>query len=613
MTGAGHRRARRLQRRRRDRHRHSWSTDSEGNRLLASLHERRRRRPRSIDLTPGSRRSGALYDGMTADGSKVFFTTADQLGQRHGHQRRHLSRRRHRKPAATLTRVSTGIEGTGNTDVCEPSANTVHDTLEHDGLRRKLRRPGDRRRRRAWPPATARSTSSRRSRWTAPLERRSERPQPLRRPTGLGTPLRPQRWSRTRTRRYRPPRIRSCARSGPSKPPRAWRSITRAATSTSSTSVRTSAPEPSFKFDSSGHPVLNFGNNGKLAVAGVIGAFNFPPQIAVDNDPSQLPTTGISTLPDFLEESSRGSTPRVPTSRTSARGSPVGVAVNPANGNVYIANGFFGSGVSIYSADGAPITSFRRSLDSPDRHRRRLERQRLRRQRRRLLQCQRNHRGLRLLGHRPRTAHRRTRPVRWRSIPRTITSTSTRRTGIEFDAAGQPGRRSDRLGDPLGIDRLRRGLGQRRCDQPRANSVESFGPAVIPLDPDTDNPVVVDSRSPRREPATPATSRSVPLGRPRRLHLDPAADRLRQRRPPRGLPLRRQASAPRLRVLQPDREEADRRGDASLERPRSHRRRPGLLQLDRRPGRSRSEQQSDAYEWEPQGSGDCQEEADASS
>ena len=33
---------------------------------------------KTVDLTPGAT-SGVLYDGMTADGSKVFFTTVDQL------------------------------------------------------------------------------------------------------------------------------------------------------------------------------------------------------------------------------------------------------------------------------------------------------------------------------------------------------------------------------------------------------------------------------------------------------------------------------------------------------------------------------------------------------
>ena len=39
--------------------------------------------PKTVDLTPGAT-SGALYDGMTEDGSRVYFTTADQH-----HRRRH--------------------------------------------------------------------------------------------------------------------------------------------------------------------------------------------------------------------------------------------------------------------------------------------------------------------------------------------------------------------------------------------------------------------------------------------------------------------------------------------------------------------------------------------
>ena len=48
----------------------------------------------TIDLTPGTT-YGVLFDGMTADGSKVFFTTTDALTTaptRHRPQRRHLSR-----------------------------------------------------------------------------------------------------------------------------------------------------------------------------------------------------------------------------------------------------------------------------------------------------------------------------------------------------------------------------------------------------------------------------------------------------------------------------------------------------------------------------------------
>ena len=57
---------------------------------------------KTIDLTPGTTH-GVLFDGMTEDGSRVFFTTVDHA--HHGHQpghrslRRHLSRPKSLKPA----------------------------------------------------------------------------------------------------------------------------------------------------------------------------------------------------------------------------------------------------------------------------------------------------------------------------------------------------------------------------------------------------------------------------------------------------------------------------------------------------------------------------------
>ena len=47
---------------------------------------------KTIDLTPGTTH-GVLYDGMTADGSKVFFTTVDPLSTAdHDRKRRPLSK-----------------------------------------------------------------------------------------------------------------------------------------------------------------------------------------------------------------------------------------------------------------------------------------------------------------------------------------------------------------------------------------------------------------------------------------------------------------------------------------------------------------------------------------
>lgn len=78
----------------------------------------------TIDLTPGT--AGVLYNGMTADGTKVFFSTADQLTADDEDSSVDLYRADVDGSTAVLSRVSTGVGGSGNTDGCDPSANTVH-------------------------------------------------------------------------------------------------------------------------------------------------------------------------------------------------------------------------------------------------------------------------------------------------------------------------------------------------------------------------------------------------------------------------------------------------------------------------------------------------------
>ena len=75
----------------------------------------------TIDLTPGATH-GVLFDGMTEDGSKVFFTTTDTLlPTRHRRERRHLLRpKSSEEEAQPLTLISTGAEGAGNTASCDP-------------------------------------------------------------------------------------------------------------------------------------------------------------------------------------------------------------------------------------------------------------------------------------------------------------------------------------------------------------------------------------------------------------------------------------------------------------------------------------------------------------
>jgi hypothetical protein len=82
----------------------------------------------TVDLTPGTT-SGALYDGMTADGSKVFFTTTDPLlpALDTDNSADIYAANVDAGGNVSLELISTGTEGAGNSDSCEPAANTAHE------------------------------------------------------------------------------------------------------------------------------------------------------------------------------------------------------------------------------------------------------------------------------------------------------------------------------------------------------------------------------------------------------------------------------------------------------------------------------------------------------
>ncbi len=143
--------------------------------------------------SPPGTTHGVLFDGMTEDGSKVFFTTRDALStatnQDTDESADIYQAEVNGAGTLTLTRISTGTEGTGNTDKCEPAANTKHEHWNTTGAEEGLRRRSGRRRRRGClgerhdllpQPREARRL----------LQRGPERPQPLRRPAGLCTAFR---------------------------------------------------------------------------------------------------------------------------------------------------------------------------------------------------------------------------------------------------------------------------------------------------------------------------------------------------------------------------------------------------------------------------------------
>ena len=110
------------------------------------------------------------------------------------------------------------------------------------------------------------------------------------------------------------------------------------------------------KFDSSGHPILSFGSSGKITVSGMIGFYNVPTEIAVDNDPSS-PSYGDLYVPSFSGAVVKKYGPAGDHLADLSVGTPTGVAINQTNGHVY-ATSAFGNQVVVFDASGTPLTNF---------------------------------------------------------------------------------------------------------------------------------------------------------------------------------------------------------------------------------------------------------------
>ena len=83
---------------------------------------------KSIELTPGAGK-GVLFDGMTADGSKVFFSSEEHLtgeDTEHSGADIYVWSEQGEEEGNPLALVSTGADGAGNAKSCDPSANTKH-------------------------------------------------------------------------------------------------------------------------------------------------------------------------------------------------------------------------------------------------------------------------------------------------------------------------------------------------------------------------------------------------------------------------------------------------------------------------------------------------------
>lgn len=310
----------------------------------------------TVDLTPGTT-SGALYDGMSADGSKVYFTTKDQLAD-DSDESADIYRADVSGQSVTLTRISTGTEGTGDSNSCEPAFdsqneywNSVGDEASCDAV--------------AVGGGGGVAGKDGSIYFLSPelLDGSSN-----------GVKDAPNLYL---ARPGSEPKYVSTLQSGLDGPPRStthhlrhtfgpFGTATGIAVEHSSgdTYVLDLAAGPSGtgavrKLDPSGNPVKSFGNEGVLdgsnTPAGSFEEFSpvsLPTQLAVDQ------SSGDLYVPDLF----RGVVDKFDSSgnylgQLSAENFPSGVTVDPANGNVYVTE-LLANQVAVYDASGTPVSTF---------------------------------------------------------------------------------------------------------------------------------------------------------------------------------------------------------------------------------------------------------------
>jgi hypothetical protein len=329
------------------------TTDSAGNRYW-HLYMNVGDSSHSIDLTPGTT-TGVLYDGMTSDGSKVFFSTADQLTGDDSDSSVDIYRADISSSSAQLTRISTGSLGTGNSDSCDPAANSVNahwNSLE--GVNCDAVAVGG-----TGGVASGDGTIY----FLSPeaLDVSNPQNQPVENAPNLYV-ARPG---------SAPHFIRTLESSANAPLPAAAHPLVRSFGSFGNgagvsiddsngdiyvfdigTGIGTGYV---YKFDSAGHAILGFGNNGKLTVSGVIGFYNIPTQMGVDNDPSSANYRNLY-VPDFQDGLVKMFNPAGAHVADISVSSPTAVAVNPSNGNVYVTE--YSGAVRVFNQSGTPVTSF---------------------------------------------------------------------------------------------------------------------------------------------------------------------------------------------------------------------------------------------------------------
>jgi hypothetical protein len=336
------------------------STDPAGNRLW-HLYMNVGGADESIDLMPGAS-GGALYDGMSADGTRVYMSTADGLTGDDTDSSVDIYRADVGADDVALTRISAG-NGAGDTDSCDPSANTVQ--AHWNSLA-----PGPNCDALAIGGQGGVASADGRIFFLSPeaLDAADPDNQPVAGAPNLYLDLPGS----------GPHFIRTLESSSNAPLPEAAHPYKRSIGAF--TNPVGAAIDPSNgdsyvfdigteffggsgfvkKYDSEGKAALGFASNGTLTVSGVIGVFNLPVGIAVDPDPSS-PNYRDLFVPNF-EQGVRVYDPSGNLLFSLSAGGATAVAVDSTTGNIFVSS-FFG-GVSAFGPDGTPLGFFP-TIESP--------------------------------------------------------------------------------------------------------------------------------------------------------------------------------------------------------------------------------------------------------
>ncbi len=311
---------------------------------------------KTIDLTPGTT-TGVLYAGMSSDGSKVFFTTKDELLPADEDESADLYAAEVQGESANLTLLSTGTEGTGNTDACNPAANSAHvhwNTKGEEANCDVVAIGGG-----------GGVASEEGSVYFLSPERLDG--------SGNGTQNEPNLYLTSPGSAPHYVTTLESVESGPQPPAQqhafdrefgSFGEATGIAVDHSDGSVYVLDLETSTvkKFDASGNLVTSFGDSspahdGKLSGLETPAGFFAelagigPTQLAVDNDPSS-PSFGDLYVPDMVNSVVDRFSPEGHYEGQIGTTFPIGVAVNQANGHLYVAS-FFGH-AEAFDAEGEP-------------------------------------------------------------------------------------------------------------------------------------------------------------------------------------------------------------------------------------------------------------------